>query len=201
MRVPPFKPIFPSLCRIALWVTACFAAELTAGGPATGAGLADREHARLSAAVDEAQELLRKGDEAYQTGRYADAVEAYAGAVDMIPAAPVSAELHAAAITRYVQASIEQARVLAKKGDVAGAKAAVAKVLRAEVAPDNPAAVALRGAAGTDELATYCAGRLAGFKCPRRWLVVEVLPRSGAGKIRRAEVRQLLDPAGRRRQL
>jgi len=43
-----------------------------------------------------------------------------------------------------VQASIEQARVLSRKGDVAGAKAAVDKVLRAEVAPDNPAALAFR---------------------------------------------------------
>ena len=54
--------------------------------------------------------LLRKGDEAYQAGRYAEAVEAYAGAREMIPDAPVSAELRRAATERYAQASVEQAR-------------------------------------------------------------------------------------------
>ena len=123
---------------------ACLAADLTAVGPATGASLAERERARLNASIEEAQELLHKGDEAYQAGRYADAVEAYAGSVDMIPNAPVSSELRAAAVTRCVQASIEKARLLSRKGDVAGAKSAVDKVLRSDVAPNDPAALAFR---------------------------------------------------------
>lgn len=144
MRLPTIQPVFPSLCRIAWWVAACLAADLAAAGPASDAGLAQREQVRLSAAIEEGQELLRKGDEAYQAGHYADAMEAYSGAVDLIPAAPVSAELHAAAVERNVQASIEQARALSRKGDVAGAKAAVDKVLRAGAAPGHPAALALR---------------------------------------------------------
>ena len=62
----------------------------------------------------------------------------------MIPDAPVTAELRAAATERYAQASVEQARVLSRKGDVAGAKAAVDKVLREDVAPDDPGALAMR---------------------------------------------------------
>ena len=143
-RMPTSQTPFPRLCRASWLVAACLAADLTAGGAATGAGLAERERARISASMEEARELLRKGDEAYQAGHYADAVEAYAGTVDMIPDAPASAELHAAAVDRYVKASIEKARLLSRKGDVAGAKAAVDKVLAPGVAPDNPAALAFR---------------------------------------------------------
>lgn len=53
------------------------------------------------------------------------------------------------------------------------------------------AAVVLRGAAAEAELAEHCAARLAGFKRPRRWLVVAGLPRTGAGKLRRGELRRL----------
>ncbi|HSP41464.1 MAG TPA: Amuc_1098 family type IV pilus outer membrane protein, partial [Luteolibacter sp.] len=88
--------------------------------------------------------LLQKGDEAYQQTRYAEALEAYAGAREMIPEAPLTAELRGAATQRLVQASIEHARVLAGKGDVSAAKAAVDKVLVPDVAPDDPAALAYR---------------------------------------------------------
>ncbi len=105
--------------------------------------MAEQENARRSAALMEAQELLLKGDEAYKTGRYGDATEAYAGARDLIPNAPVSAELRAAATQRYSQASVEYARSLSRKGDVPGAKAAVDKVLA--IAPEDPGALAFRG--------------------------------------------------------
>jgi general secretion pathway protein D len=145
MRMQTFKTIFPILCRTALLViTAWLATPLSAGEPPAAGTLAQRERERLNTSVEEARELLRKGDEAYQAGHYADAVEAYAGAVDMIPDVPVSAELHAAATERYVQASIEHARVLSRNGDVAGAKAAVDKVLSDNVAPNNPAALTFR---------------------------------------------------------
>ena len=144
MRPPLHQPIVPSHCRLAWWVAVCLAAQPVVGAPAGDAGLAQREQVRLSAAIEEGQELLRKGDEAYQAGHYADAMEAYSGAVDLIPDAPVSAELHAAAVDRNVQASIEQARTLARKGDVAGAKAAVDKVLRAGAGPAHPEAVTFR---------------------------------------------------------
>lgn len=130
--------------RAASLVTACLAVSLTAAEPVTSTGLADSELSRRSQAVEEARELLRKGDEAYQAGRFADAVEAYAGAREMIPDAPVSAELRKAATERYAQASVEQARLLSRKGDVAGAKATVDKVLREGVAPQDAGALALR---------------------------------------------------------
>ena len=130
MRMETFKPVFSTLCRAALLATAGLVSPLTAGPAEAGPALAQRERSRLSAGIEEGQELLRKGDEAYQAGRYADAAEAYAGTLDLIPDAPVSAELHAAATERYAQASVEHARVLSRNGDVAGAKAAVDKVLR-----------------------------------------------------------------------
>lgn len=139
-----FKPIFPTRGRAALLATACLIVPLTAGEPISGQGLADTELTRRSASIEEAQELLRKGDEAYQSGRYAEAVEAYAGAREMIPDAPVSSELRTAATERYAQASVEQARQLSRKGDVAGAKAAVDKVLSESVAPNDPGALAFR---------------------------------------------------------
>ena len=106
--------------------------------------MAAREHNRRITAVDEAQELLRKGDEAYMAGRYADAVEAYAGARELIPDAPISSELRQAATDRYAQASVEHAKNLSRTGDVPGAKAVVDKVLVDNIAPRDPVAVAYR---------------------------------------------------------
>lgn len=129
-----FKPIFSSRSRAALWVTACLVGSLTAGEPAGRAPV-------RAAGSEEAQELLRKGDQAYQAERYAQAMEAYAGAREMMPD---SAELRAATTERYAQAAVAQARVLSRNGDVAGAKATVDKVLTPDVAPRDPAARALR---------------------------------------------------------
>lgn len=139
-----FKPNTPFRGRAALLATACLIVPLLGGEPRAGSSLAGSEVSRRSVAIDEARELLRKGDEAYTAGRYAEAVEAYAGARDLIPNAPVSAELRSAATGRYAQASVEQARVLSRNGNVAAAKAAVDKVLNESVAPDNPGALAFR---------------------------------------------------------
>ena len=140
-----FKPIKSFCGRAALLATACLIVPLLASEPRKDPHLAESELSRRSAAIDEAQELLRKGDEAYTAGNYAQAVEAYAGARDLIPNAPISAELRTAATERYAQASVEQARVLSRNGDVAGAKAVVDKVLLKSVAPDNPGALAMQG--------------------------------------------------------
>ncbi|MES2924715.1 MAG: Amuc_1098 family type IV pilus outer membrane protein [Verrucomicrobiota bacterium] len=139
------KPIHLIRGRAVLLASACLIAPLLAGEPRGGSSLAESELSRRSVAIDEAQELLRKGDEAYTAGNYAQAVEAYAGARDLIPDAPISAELRAAATERYAQASVEQARNLSRNGDVAGAKAVVDKVLVKSVAPNNPGALAMRG--------------------------------------------------------
>ena len=136
------KRLIPSRGRAALLATACLLSPLYAGEPAGSSGLAERELAKRSAAVEEAQELLRKGDESYKAGRYAEAVEAYSGARSLIPEAPASAELRGAATERFAQASVQYGRELSKKGDVAGAKSVVDKAL--EVAPSDPGAVTFR---------------------------------------------------------
>lgn len=138
------KPNNHFLGRAAFLAAACLIAPSMAGETRAGSNLAANEVSRRSAAVDEAQELLRKGDEAYTAGRYSEAVEAYAGARELIPNAPVSAELRSAATERFAQASVEQARVLSRNGDVAAAKATVDKVLIESVAPNNPGALAFR---------------------------------------------------------
>jgi len=106
--------------------------------------LAMREAQRRSDNVAEAMMLLQKGDEAYLDTDYASAVEAFAGAREMIPNVPASAELHQATTERLVTASVEHARVLARQGDVRAAKAAVERVLAPEVAPNHPKALQMR---------------------------------------------------------
>ncbi|RYD19720.1 MAG: type II and III secretion system protein [Verrucomicrobiaceae bacterium] len=138
------KPIKPFRGRIALLATACLIAQLKGGEPLGRSSLAQNEASRRGAAVEEAQVLLEKGDQAYTAGRYSEAVEAYSGARDLIPDAPLTAELKSAATERYAQASVEHARVLSRKGDVAAAKAAVDKVLAPNVAPENPGALNFR---------------------------------------------------------
>ncbi len=136
--------LIPSTGRAALLASACLLSPLFAQGPSDDSGLAARELAKRGASTQEAHELLLKGDESYNAGRHGDAVEAYAGALDLLPDAPTTAELRTAAKERYAQASVEHARGLTKKGDLAGAKAAVDKVLQPGVAPNDPGALAFR---------------------------------------------------------
>lgn len=106
--------------------------------------LARAELGRRAAAASEAQELLKQGDAAYEKADYATAVQAYRGALDLLPAnAPAVAEQRAAAIQRYSQASVERARELRRLGDLEGADAAVQAVLAEGVAPDDFAARAM----------------------------------------------------------
>ena len=138
MEIPKPNTLFR---RSAALITAVIVVvPLMADEPHAAQNRAPSEVLRPSATIDEAQELLRKGDEAYTAGHYPEAVEAYAGARDMIPDAANSLELRAAATERYVQASIESARALSKKGDIAGAKAVVSKILVESIAPKHPAA-------------------------------------------------------------
>jgi len=134
------KPSFSG--RAALLATACLISSLTAGETRGGATVAEQENSRRNAAMMEAQELLQKGDEAYKAGRYGDATEAYSGARDLVPNAPITAEFRGAVTQRYSQASVEYARSLSRKGDVAGAKDVVDKVLA--IAPEDSAALAYR---------------------------------------------------------
>jgi acyl-CoA synthetase (AMP-forming)/AMP-acid ligase II len=47
------------------------------------------------------------------------------------------------------------------------------------------------------EVISFCRQRLAGYKCPRRVLFVDELPRNATGKVIRNSVRELLISAGR----
>jgi general secretion pathway protein D len=128
----------------ALLASACLAAPLVAQEPAPISDHAQREISRRSLAVDEAQELLKKGDEAYLAGRYEEAVEAYAGARELLPAAPLTAELRAAATDRFAQASVEHGRSLVRAGDRARAITVMERVLAPTVAPDHAGARTFR---------------------------------------------------------
>ena len=83
------KPITPIRGRAALLATACMLLPLSAGEPRGGSGTADSETSRRSVAVQEARELLRKGDESYTTGKYAEAAET--GAIGIKSRAPAYA--------------------------------------------------------------------------------------------------------------
>ncbi|MFD2256258.1 Amuc_1098 family type IV pilus outer membrane protein [Luteolibacter algae] len=103
----------------------------------SSSALVNQELQRRQMAVQEGQMLLEKGDKAYTEGDYEAASAAYAGARQAFPDAPATAELRAAATQRYAQASVELSKMLSRKGDVEGAKAAMDKVLLDDVAPDN----------------------------------------------------------------
>ena len=109
----------------------------------TRSSLAEAELQRRAANSQEAHELLKKGDESYEAGKWADAVAAYTGARELLPNAPATAALRDAATDRLVQASAELARQKRRHGDVAGAKAVVAKVLDDSVAPGDATATQL----------------------------------------------------------
>lgn len=139
------KRLIPARGRAALLATACLIAPLHAGETSGGySGLAARELAKRGAALEEARELLSKGDEAYNAGRYSEAVEAFSGAHSLIPDAPATAEMKQAAAERYAKASVQRGRELSRKGDIAGARSTVDKVLEESVAPTDPDALRFR---------------------------------------------------------
>ncbi|MGJ8633244.1 MAG: Amuc_1098 family type IV pilus outer membrane protein [Luteolibacter sp.] len=105
-----------------------------------GSSLASREIARRQAAVQEGQMLLQKGDEAYKAGKFEEASAAYSGARESFPDSPATADLRDAATQRYAQASVEVSKLQARKGDVAGARLTMEKVIEDTVAPDDPMA-------------------------------------------------------------
>ncbi len=125
---------------VAVW----WGVALVAGAQAATSTLAQRELDKRRASIEEAQELIGKGDQAYAAGRYADAAVAFSGAREMIPDSPLTAELRSATTQRLVQASIEHARALSRKGDVAAAIAVMDAVLAPAIAPNDPAASVMR---------------------------------------------------------
>lgn len=144
IRMESHPAIISTRHRAISFAAACAIGFVMVNGQCIAENLAGTELSRRSAAIQEAQELLLKGDEAYLAGRYDQAIEAFAGARELIPDAPVSAELRAAATQRYAQACVEQARILSRNGDLAAAKATVDKALLESVAPKDPGALAMR---------------------------------------------------------
>lgn len=139
-----FKPI-DLIRRSAVYGLATLLSTMLHAGGVGGPGdAAAREQARRAVAVQEAQELLLKGDEAYAAGKFAEAIEAFGGARVLIPDAPQTRELRSAATERYAQAAVEQGRILSRKGDMDGAKALLDKVLSEDVAPRHAGALAFR---------------------------------------------------------
>jgi general secretion pathway protein D len=140
-----FKPSKWIRPVVAWYLAACLSGFAHAGGVGgSGDAAGAREQARRAAAMQEAQELLLKGDEAYAAGKFAEAVVAFAGARELFPDAPQTAELRAAATDRYAQAAVEQGKFLSRKGDMDGAKALLDKVLAEGVAPRHAGALAFR---------------------------------------------------------
>lgn len=132
---PSRRPFSAALIRLHAAAVTCallWPAAAWAGGPAGPAEAERRQQAAM-----EAQELLHHGDRAYESGDYAQAVEAYSGAVEGLPDAPATAVLRAAAVERLVTATIERAHQLVRGGDLAGAKTALDQVLVAGVAADD----------------------------------------------------------------
>lgn len=127
---------------LALAPVTCLALALPLS--AQHSSLAQAELQRRAANAGEAQELLKKGDEAYQAGRWSEAVEAYSGARDLLPAAPATQALRDSATERLVQSSVEKARDQKRRGDVKGAGESVDRVLADTVAPDDGSALEMR---------------------------------------------------------
>lgn len=80
--------------------------------------------------------------------------------------------------------SIADAGVVARR-DAALGQVPVAAVVLCDGAPDP----------GDAELAAHCRGRLAGFKVPVAFVRLDILPRGSSGKLRRSELRALIDGA------
>lgn len=119
----------------------------------TGLGVASRvgaqavaeqlELTRRSAELEEAAELMRKGEQAMVQRRFDQAMAAFSGVREMLPQAPMTLEMLQNATSCYVDASMAQSEVKLQAGDLQGAKELVERVLTNEVAPKHPAATAM----------------------------------------------------------
>lgn len=84
--------------------------------------LATREAAKRESATQSASALLQKGDAAYEENSFNEAVTTYRSALSELPRSGSHADkLRAAAVERFSQAAVEQARVFSKEGDYASA--------------------------------------------------------------------------------
>jgi general secretion pathway protein D len=103
--------------------------------------LIQKEINRRADNVNQAQELLKEGDVAYNAGEFKKAVESYQQAFELIPEAGMTHQLRFAAGDRYAQAAVEYGKVLARTGQYDIAKKHLNAVLSDEVAPGNAGAM------------------------------------------------------------
>lgn len=111
--------------------------------PASVATAMQRMEGMRIAGAMEAQELVTKGDESYNAGRFREAMEAYDGARELLPQVGQAATYRSAVVQRWAQASVEHTRALAAQGDYVAARATVARVLADGGLPDYPPARAM----------------------------------------------------------
>ena len=144
MRLPSIKEF--TSCGLVLAISCVLVSVGFSQENISTSSFAEKELHKRRAAVEEAQMLLLKGDEAYIAGNFKDAVDAYAGATSAFPDSPTTTELRNSALERYAQASVEYAKSLARKGQIKEAKSVIDVVLANDVTPNNPAAIAARDA-------------------------------------------------------
>ena len=102
------------------------------------------ELAKRKAMVEEARVLVAQGDQALQEDKPADAVEAYAGARELLPDVPALKEMREAVTERYIVAALSQSAAFANRGDLKAANAMVDRILEKGVAPNNASALKMK---------------------------------------------------------
>jgi len=96
-----------------------------------------RELQKRQESVIVAQELLVEGDKAYEAHHFSDAVKAYSKAFGMLPIGPATSEIRDAAVERYAQATVENAKALNRLGQSDIAREQLQAVLQEGVAPES----------------------------------------------------------------
>ena len=105
---------------------------------------ADREIIRRQQATVGAEDAMRRGDAALQSGNVEAAYLAYKEAVDLTPDGPAQKSLRARALSRYSSTAIRYAEYLVSEGQYAKAESVAREVLEPRYNPDyRPAAVFL----------------------------------------------------------
>lgn len=143
-----FKPIHPfhsGVSRLLGSLMLCVCAITQTPGQTQPAGsVANREALRRANQFEEARILIQKGDQAYEESSYSRALQAYAEARKLLGTAPNTLEWKTAATERFCQASVAQARALAKQGNLAAAMETIDAALAPDVDPNHPLALACR---------------------------------------------------------
>jgi general secretion pathway protein D len=105
---------------------------------------ADREIVRRQQDIIKAEDSLRRGDAALQSGNLEAAYLAYKDAVDLTPDGPAHKSLRARTLSRYSATAIRYAQYLVSEGQYAKAESVAREVLEPRYNPDyRPAAVFL----------------------------------------------------------